>query len=414
MLYVILDPGGDYPAPMVEFLGGRGLAALAVFTDEARLAAYRHMFQARLGRFVRDEYLLTQFPDLGALAATIRHDHPGPLHGIIPWHEMCTYLGAQLGALLGIEWNPPEVLLRFRDKFAMKSHLRAHGTMRVNASRVVEDPDQAIAFRREVGRWPLVVKPTAGAGSRDVFFVHDDATLVARCVQVSRAGTGQVLLEEYVGGTEHVVNGIVDARGDLLVTEVWRYDRRAFMGVPNLYYQTFKVSTHEPSFWPLAEYAGAVVECLGLKRAPIHMEVKLDERGPCLIEVGARFAGGNHPYLSSTLHGRSLFELAACHYLAELPVSLADVDYARYDSLHVRIVSGQQPVAIPRITTLLGTDEVERLPTFHGFAELKPPGAPLPVTTDLYTRSYVVYLLGPDPDQIERDAAAVRHLLRYV
>ncbi len=258
-----------------------------------------------------------------------------------------------------------------------------------------------------------MVKPTEGAGTRAVFLTYSIQELLERCRQVAGAGEGEVLLEEYVGGVEHVVNGIVDARGDLLVTDVWRYDKREFFGVPNLYWQTYKLGSYEPDFWPAAEYAGKVVEALGLRRAPIHMEVKIDGRGPSLIEVGARFAGGRHPFLSSMLHGRSMFELAACHYLASFPADPGDVHYDRYDRTHVRIVSGVQDEPIPRISGLAGTELVERLPSFHGFAELKPPGAPLPRTTDLYTRSFVVYLVHPDPDQVEHDVALVRRHLRY-
>ena len=148
-------------------------------------------------------------------------------------------------------------------------------------------------------------------------------------------------------------------------------------------------------------------------RAPVHMEVKVDERGPCLIEVGARLPGGNQPMLASMLHGRSLFELAACHYLDELALSTRDVDYARYDSYAARIVSGIQPVALPQVRALHGLPEVEALPSFVGTGLLRRPGMPLFQTVDLRSKSYEVYLLHPDPEQVILDAQAVRRLLRY-
>jgi hypothetical protein len=143
------------------------------------------------------------------------------------------------------------------------------------------------------------------------------------------------------------------------------------------------------------------------------MEVKVDDRGPCLIEVGARLPGGNQPAVASLLHGRSLFELAACHYLDELPLSPRDVDFARYDSFAARILSGIQPVALRAVRRLHGLEEVEALPSFAGTGLLRPPGAPLPQTRDLRGKSYEVYLMHPDPAQVERDAARARELLRY-
>src|SRR5207244_3950199 len=84
---------------------------------------------------------------------------------------------------------------------------------------------------------------------------------------------------------------------------------------------------------------------------------------------------GNQPMLASMLHGRSLFELAAVHYLDEVPLSSRDVDYARYDRFAARIVSGIQPVALGAVHALVGLEEVEALPSFVGTGLLSGAGA---------------------------------------
>jgi predicted ATP-grasp superfamily ATP-dependent carboligase len=414
MLYVILDPVADYASYIVEFLDRHDLKAIAVFTDEGKYWGYHHVFEPEIGHCFVDEYLIPQWPDLGALGAQILADWPDQIEGIIPWGELTIEIGAALGEHLGVDWNPREVIHRFRNKYAMKAYLREHGHMRINASRVVTTEDEAVAFQHEVGRWPIVVKPTEGAGSKGVFFVHDEEQLVQGCVEVFHSGDGQVLLEEYVGGNELVVNGIVDAGKNMLVTDVWFYDKRESHGIPNLYYETVKVNTYDPVFWPLAHYAAEVVECLGVKRAPIHMELKIDEFGPCLIEVGARFAGGNQPLMASELHGRSLFELAACHYMDELSLHPDDVRYENYDRRQARIISGIQSYEIPSISAVYGLEEVEQLPSFFMFGNIRPVGSFLPVTRDLYGRSYEVYLIHEDAGQIAYDAEEVRRLLHYV
>lgn len=412
-LYVIIDPAADYPVSMMEFLAQAGRQAIAVHTDPGRLMAFKHMFEPRLGPAVVDDYLLSDFPDLETLALQIRHDWPLPLEGVIPWDEYSTELGARLGELLGIRWNPAEVVHRFRNKAAMKRHLRENSDLRVNLSMVVSSEEEATEFQRSLGTWPVVVKPSEGAGSKSVFFAHDLDQLVRGCHDVFQAGAGEVLLEEYVGGNEYVVNGIVDAGQGVLVTDVWAYDKRPANGLPNVYFQTIKVSTHRAEYLPLCEYAAQVVQCLGLRRAPIHMELKMDQRGPCLIEVGARFAGGNQPLLASHLHGRSLFELAAVHYMAELPLSLDDLSYERYDHFHARIVQGVQTTALERTTALHGLEKVESLASFFMFGKLTPVGMPLPLTIDVDTRPYEVYLFHEDPAQVAEDAAEVRRVLRY-
>jgi biotin carboxylase len=306
------------------------------------------------------------------------------------------------------------VIERFRDKSLLKAWLRAHGTMRVNRGATVTTAEEAIAFQADLGTWPVVVKPTGGAGSMAVFFANDHDALLSGCQEVLERGLGDVLLEEYVGGTEFAVNGIVDHRGVVLVTEVWRYDRRDSHGERNLYYETLKVSTHEAPFADVAAYAAEVLGALGLRRSPFHMEVKVDEDGPCIIEVGARFAGGHQPVLGSLLHHHSLFELAACHYLADLDVSPDDVDFAHYDRHSARIVSGIQEVELPSVTAVLGLDEVQRLPSFQGTGMLRRPGMRVAPSKDVNTKAWEVYLFHEDAAQVAADARAARALLRYV
>jgi biotin carboxylase len=411
--YLILDPVGRYPAEMMAFLARAGQPAVGIFTDPRTLAVYEHVYAERLAGQIADVYLLPQHRSVAALAAVLAEDWGDELVGVIPWDEMGVEIGAELSARLDLGWNPPRVIERFRNKYAMKTYLRTHAAVRVNASRLARNAADALAFARALGRWPIVVKPATGAGSTGVFFVHDEAELLARANEVLALGYDEVLLEEYVGGREFVVNGMVDANERFLPTDVWLYDKRSSHGIDNLYFETRKVDAGEEVFWELANYAAAVLEALGVRRAPVHMELKLDEQGPCLIEVGARLAGGNQPLLASRLHGRSLFELAACHYLAELPLRRDDIDYGRYDELQARIVSGVQTHEIRRVRAVHGLDAVRALPSFHDVGFVRPAGVRLAQTRDLSTKSYEIYLVHPDPAQIAHDAREVRRLLRY-
>ncbi len=413
MAYLIVDPVGRYPAEMLPFLARQlGQGAVAVFTSRSRLALWQGKWSQRVGEHVLDTYLAPAAPSVAALAAEIRTRWP-ELVGVIPWDEESILLGTALGEALGLGWNSTEVIERCRDKAVMKEHLRRSGRVRVNAGAVVRDATEARAFQRRVGAWPIVVKPTGGAGSEHVFFARDDDDLLRRCQQVLTSGAGEVLLEEFVGGAELCVNGQVDRAGDLLVTDVWLYDRRPSHGVDNLYFETTTIGASDPRFAQLGAYAAEVVEALELRRAPIHLEVKVDVRGPCIIEIGARLGGGNLPLLAGRLHGRNLVELAACHYLGELPVRRSDVDFTRYDRWRAKVVLGVQPVALPRIGAVHGLAEVERLATFAEVGMVRPPGTGAPQTIDLDSRAWEVYLIGDDGDQLARDGCRVRELLRY-
>jgi predicted ATP-grasp superfamily ATP-dependent carboligase len=413
-LYVILDPNYDYAAYMVKFLAQYDFRGIAVFTEEKHYQIFHEQFTQELGEFMADEYLLTEFSEMMDLATAILNDwQDEEINGIIPWGEFTVEIGAELGEYLGLDWNPRTVVHRFRNKYALKSYLRYHTDLRINASRLVTTEEEAQEFQETVAKWPIVVKPAEGAGSRAVFFAEDMEQLRAYCVEVFKSGQGEILLEEYIGGTEYVVNGITNAEHDVLVTDVWHYDKREHHGIKNLYFQTMKVDRSDPVFEPLAFYAGQLVETLELRKSPFHMELKMDEDGPCLIECGARFAGGNQPYLASELHEHSLFELAACHYMDDLPFSWDDVHYDKYDRYQARIIKGVQDTEIQTISAVYGVEEVKALPSFFMLGFVQPVGSYLPVSTDLFTASYEVYLLHEDKGQIEEDAERVRELIRY-
>lgn len=413
MIYLVLDPGHEYPAAMIEFLGSRGHGAIAVFTNDYQLAAYRHLFADRLESYLVDSYLLSDWDDARALIGTILGRWGNWLEGIIPWDETTIETGAVLGEWLGLDWNSHDVIRGFRDKFTMKSRLRAYGDIRVNASSVVRSAGDVSDFLGRISQWPVVIKPSHGSGTRGVTFAWSWDDLLEACQNLADSGGGDVILEEYVGGKEFVVNGIVDADSDLLVTDIWVYDKISLDGARDIYYDTHKVSTGNQVFWPLADYAGKVVERLGLRRAPIHLEVKVDESGPCLIEVGARLGGGRLPTLASELHGRSLFELAACHYLADIPVRIDDLNYELYDQGDARVVTGVQYETLGRVSEIHGLDIVQSLPSFHSLDHIRPVGSFLPRTTDMFTRNYEVYLVHPDADQVSYDAQVVRKVLQY-
>jgi hypothetical protein len=413
MPYLLLDPVNDYAAYQKRFLDGLGLPAVALFSSGGRHSQWKHKWERELGENVVGEHVVDR-DALGELATTLGEEHPEGFFGLVPWDETHIILAAEIGEALQLDWNPRDVIERCRDKSLMKAWLRETCTARINRSRVVTNADEALEFQAEVGSWPIVVKPSGGAGSISVFFAHDGGQLLHGCQRVLEAGLGEVLLEEYVGGDEYAVNGLVDHDGGVLITDVWRYDKRDSHGERNLYYESIKLSSHEDPFPAIAEYAAHIVTALDLRRSPIHMEVKVDDDGPCLIEIGARFAGGNQPVLASKLHRHSLFELAACHYLDDLRISPLDVDYERYDALSSRILSGIQEVEIPRIEAVVGIPEVERLPSFAGLGMLRKPGMRAPVSRDVTTKAWEIYLLHPDEGQVAADAQAARDLLRYV
>ncbi len=108
---------------------------------------------------------------------------------------------AQARDLLGVEGMNAATAENFRDKARMKTVLRSAGVP--CARHCLADSGQAaLAFAAEVG-FPLVVKPPAGAGAKATFRVESTSQLEEALAFALPAPGRELLLEEFVTGTEY-------------------------------------------------------------------------------------------------------------------------------------------------------------------------------------------------------------------
>lgn len=134
------------------------------------------------------------------------------------------------------------------------------------------------------GRFPLVVKPLESAGADGVYICRD----LAACKGAFKALLGtrnklslensQVLLQEYLVGTEYVVN-MVSLNGYQLVTEVVKYTKRVLETGSIVYDIDQLLACTDAPYAELVAYTRKVVKCLGIRNGPSHAEVMYTEDG---------------------------------------------------------------------------------------------------------------------------------------
>ncbi|MBK8564373.1 MAG: ATP-grasp domain-containing protein [Saprospiraceae bacterium] len=108
---------------------------------------------------------------------------------------------AQVREILGIEGMGVEAALNFRDKGRMKNLLREAGLPCAKHQKVTSSK-AAFAFAEATG-FPLVVKPPDGAASQSTYKANNEAEL-AHALSLNPPAEGhEVLLEEFIQGTEH-------------------------------------------------------------------------------------------------------------------------------------------------------------------------------------------------------------------
>ncbi len=215
---------------------------------------------------------------------------------IIPGSEYGIVYADLLTTALGFPGNDPESTYRRTTKFGMHESLREAG-LRYIPSRMVRCKEDIESFWEEFSPDKVVVKPDASVGTLGLSVCEDvdSAVKAVEGILGTTSWTGDVidhvLVQEMIGGDEYIVN-TVSRNGVHKITDVWLYTK-VEMGGGVVPIGVRTVTDPDDRERGLAEYALRVLDAVGLREGPSHLEIKMDAKGPVLIEVNARPMGGH-------------------------------------------------------------------------------------------------------------------------
>lgn len=249
--------------------------------------------------------------------------------------------------------------LFFRDKHVMKTA----------ASAAVPTPEfLAPAGQADTERfgerfgWPVVVKPRLGYGSRGVAVVNDATELK---VQLRDRSLDDVLLESYVPGRVHHVDGFMRRR-EVLLAVPSRYLNSCLSFADGDSLGSVQLDEHDPLSKRLAEFAERTVAVLPpTELTPFHLEVFVHEETADLYfcEIGARLGGG-HIYETLSLS------------TGVNPVELWFRDQAGLSSGDVPVLRGPERYGWLLVPPSRGTlEEIENMPLPDPVIQHQRPGA---------------------------------------
>ncbi len=196
---------------------------------------------------------------------------------------------AVVSHVLKLPGNPVEAILRSLDKKLMKTRW-LEDNISTPKGILVESLNHARTAINELGL-PAVVKPSNSSGSRGVLIIESADTLESNYAEATRhSTTNQVLLEQFIAGTHHDVNGLF-----------WG-GKFYGCGVMDRYFSQFPycvaIAGYDPSIlspevkeklYALLEKA---VRSLGITFGPVKGDFIITAEGKiCLFEVSARFHG---------------------------------------------------------------------------------------------------------------------------
>jgi biotin carboxylase len=192
------------------------------------------------------------------------------------------------------------------DKHLQANTIRSNGlnAVREKLARCEEDVQAFLDENNEPGT-SFVVKPQTGAGSVGVTFCDSPKAVweayhkilagehKAHCRNKYRHYTqAGVLLQEYLKGTEYIVNSVV-ADGVIKTTAMFKYDKRPYNGAAFVCFSKELQVISDPNCEEILEYTEQVLKAVGFTSGAIHAEVMYTSRGPVLVELNCRLHGGN-------------------------------------------------------------------------------------------------------------------------
>ena len=224
-----------------------------------------------------------------------------PPHGIVAVGDRPAVLAARLAVAFDLAGHPPAAAAACRNKLATRQTLQAAGLPTPwFVSVPVEGDAERMAARVE---YPAVVKPLALSGSRGVMRVDNAVDFVAafdrlrrllgtRDVRIERdKAHGWALVEGFIPGTEHAIEGLLDHGRLQLLAICDKPDPLDGPFFEETIYRTPSVARPEIQ-QRIAEAVAAATAALGLHHGPVHAECRVSGDMVYVLEVAARPIGG--------------------------------------------------------------------------------------------------------------------------
>ena len=393
---------GHYIAPLFN---GLGFSSVHVCTEDVKEhPLMKPTFNA--ADYV-ENYVLGSEDDVGDFVQAMRGRR---IKAVITGCEPCVPLGDRLSELLEVRRNVGALRSARRSKYLMHETLRKNGLK--SARQLLTDNLQSIFDFHEAIGAQVVLKPDASANTDGVFYCNTRAQIVkaAHCILGVKNFLGHlnttVLVQEYLTGKQYLLNTL-SSDGHHHVCDAWgevRHDDEA----PSNDSHADMVFSGTEVYRALAGYATRVIDALGIRFGAAHLEMRMTDEGPCLVEMAARMSG-NVDF--SVLHC-----IDSMTQLSLLPDALLD------PPSFLRRVRGARPgTASARKVYLASTMEgvVLQEPDLSLFFEidsvtsvrfLLAKGDTLYKTNRAQGRARpgYLYMVSNDPDELERDYARVR------
>lgn len=261
---------------------GAGIAAEPILKKARELGVKTYCFSTLKGACAKefaDNFYDINIFDVDSIYQIMKEEN---LDGVVASSEITTEITAVIADRLGLPGNDVKDGFAARSKYVMRQ--------RVSVLDTVEQPEYTLYYEGFVPEFPVVVKALDSYGKKGISLAFDKNDY-ENAVAYSKSISKDILVEEYIdGGTEYSVECLCSKQGCTVV----QITEKETSGPPHFvelgHHQPANLSEDERQMVITA--AEDILNVLGIRCGMAHLELKIKDKKPYFIEVGAR-AGGD-------------------------------------------------------------------------------------------------------------------------
>jgi carbamoylphosphate synthase large subunit len=281
-----------------------------------------------------------------------------------------------------------------RDKPAMKEVLREAGIPCAQSTRA-NDPDHARAFAASIG-FPLIIKPTAGAGASGTWKVRNERELEQVSSECGLADGAEVAIEEFIEGHEGYLDTLTIG-GEVVHEFITHYYPSVLVAMRERWISPQMVTTNridEPGYREVRQMARDVIKVLDIGTSATHMEWFFGPKGLKFSEIGCRPPGVGQWDVYNTANDFDLYLEWASALVHGRPQRSPSRRYAAG-------MIALRPSCDGRITGYSGLEEIQRrFGDYIVAAHLPPVGSETQPVEGGYMANAWMRLRHPDYDRL--------------
>lgn len=233
-----------------------------------------------------DRALVLDYEDLSLLVPLARALHRrAPFGHVMSMAESGLLPAARVNDALHLGGTAHRTALLLKDKWAMRQHLNRLGVSVVRAA-LGSRKRHIERFGEDCG-FPIIVKPVAGSGSRDVLRVGSMDDVPRAWERAAAAGMSRFLMEEQLAGPEISVESLSFGRRHVVIAITGKQTLPNFVECGHVIPADLDRATGSEVRALVTRFLDAV----DLRDGPAHTEIKLSPRGPLVVESHNRVGG---------------------------------------------------------------------------------------------------------------------------